>query len=209
MRVRSAPRKKKQPPASAPVLRTTIAATPPARQQGLQGFTVNAFAAVAAVIAIVALSQGVLRDGSSPLTAALLPDTSPAADEARAEIGLEHAKPVTLSLALTTNGPRGVADLRHDALETIFISLPSSWTKREVGGVPLSAVQADSPVFGFTRWRIPPNALVSFDIIPPQTILLHNPSGIPAEIDLTRVDLAKNSVERDIILIQKGSAVLW
>jgi hypothetical protein len=102
-----------------------------------------------------------------------------------------------------------VADLHHDALETIAVSLPSSWARREVAGVPLSEVLADAPTFGFTRWHIPPGALVSFDITPPPTILLHSPSGIPAEIRLTRVNLETQEVERGVVLVQEGSVELW
>lgn len=201
VRVHRAPHKKKRA-ASPPI------APPPARpsvhpqETGRHGFTLHAAAAVAAVVAVVVLSQGALREGASSLTAELIPGE-------RAEIGLEHTKPVTLSLSFTTNGPKGIADIRHDALETVHVSLPSSWTKREVGGVPLAAVTADPPVFGFTRWSVPAGAVVSFDVTPPSTILLHNPSGIPAEVRLTRVNLTKNSVERNIILVQEGSVLLW
>ena len=201
VRVHRAPQKKKRA--------ATLSLTPepaltalPLQTSSRQGFTLHAAAAIAAIVAVVMLSQGALRDGAPSLTAQLLPGE-------RAEIGLEHTKPVTLSLSFTTNGTQGVADVRHDALETVYLSLPSSWTKREVGGVPLTSVTSDPPYFGFTRWSIPAGALVSFDITPPQTILLHNPSGIPTEVELTRVDLAKNVVERDIILIQDGSTLLW
>ncbi|MFH1444422.1 MAG: hypothetical protein ABIG34_03460 [Candidatus Peregrinibacteria bacterium] len=198
VRVHSAPRRKKSVSAPAPQI---VAAPQPARTDG-QGFSLHVAAAVAAVIAVVVLSQGALRDGAPSFMAQLLPSQ-------RIEIGLEHARPVTLVLSLTTNGTKGVADIRHDSLETIALSLPQSWTKREVGGVPLAAVTADPPTFGFTRWSIPPGAIVSFDVTPPSTILLHNPSGVPAEIRLTRVDLEQNAVERDILLVQEGSILLW
>jgi len=198
VRVHRAPRRKKPAPPPAPQI---VATTPPARTDG-QGFSLHVAAAIAAVIAVVVLSQGALRDGAPSFMAQLLPSQ-------RIEIGLEHTKPVTLVISLTTNGTKGVVDIRHDALETIALSLPQSWIKREVGGVPLTDVTSDPPTFGFTRWNIPPGAIVSFDVTPPSTILLHNPSGVPADIRLTRVDLERNVVERDIILIQEGSTLLW
>lgn len=201
VRVRSVPHRKKRaaPPPATLSAALPVTAVQPAERQG---FTLHAAAAVAAIVAVVVLSQGALRDGASSLTAALIPGE-------RAEIGLEHTKPVTLSLSFTTNGTNGVMDIRHDALETVYLSLPSTWIRREVGGVPLTAVTADPPVFGFTRWSMPAGALVSFDVTPPSTILLHNPSGIPADIRLTRVDLEQNAVERDILLVQEGSILLW
>ena len=201
MRVHRAPQKKKRAAVTlvAPAPALTAA---PVQESGRQGFTLQAAAAVAAIVAVVTLSQGALKEGAPSLTAQLIPGE-------RIEIGLEHTKPVTLSLSFTTNGSKGIADIRHDALETVHVSLPSSWAKREVGGVPLAAVTADPPALDFTRWSVPTGAVVSFDVTPPETILLHNPSGIPAEVKLTRVDLTKNSVERDIILVQDGSTLLW
>jgi len=201
VRVHRAPQKKKRVVAR-PIAPVPTPTAVPLQETGRQGFTLHAAAAVAAIVAVVMLSQGALRDGASSLKADLLSGD-------RVEIGLEHTKPVTLSLSFTTNGSKGVADIRHDALETVYVSLPSSWAKREVGGVPLAAVTADPPALGFTRWSVPTGAVVSFDVTPPETILLHNPSGIPAEVKLTRVDLKQNLVERDIILIQDGSTLLW
>jgi len=162
----------------------------------------QAVAAVAAIIAVVAIAQGTIRSETPVLTAQVTQGE-------KTEIGLEHSKPITLSLALTVNGRKGVADIRHDALETAHLSLPSSWVRREVKGVPLSAVTAEEPIFGFTRWALPPGALVSFDIVPPATLVLHHPTNIPAEIELTRVNLANGTVEKDIVLVQDGSVVLW
>lgn len=203
---------------TAPVPAAVLPSPPPAaalpHQENPHGFILHAGAAVAAIIAVVVLSQGALREGAPSLLAELISNSSTIIPSGTlmnrsAEIGLEHTKPVTLTLSFTTNGSKGVADIRHDALETIHVSLPSSWIRREVGGVPLAAVASDEPALGFTRWSVPTGAVVSFDITPPSTILLHNPSGIPTEVELTRVDLAKNSVERDIILVQEGSTLLW
>gem|GEM_PF-994160 len=202
VRVHRAPKQKKKNSSPAPTPAPVVSSPVSPRATGWHEFTLHATAAVAAIVAVVVLSQGALKKGAPSLTAALLPGE-------RVEIALEHTKPVTLSLSFTTNGLKGVADIRHDALETVHVSLPSAWTRREVGGVPLAAVTADEPAFGFTRWSLPAGAVVSFDVTPPSKILLHNPSGIPTEVELTRVNLDKNTVERDIILIQEGSALLW
>ncbi len=212
MRVHRVPKQRGKNASPTPIPTPAVLSPVPPREAGRQRrasleagwheFTLHATAAVAAIIAVVVLSQGALKDGALSLTAELIPGE-------RVEIGVEHTKPVTLSLSFTTNGSKGVADIRHDALETVRVSLPSAWTRREVGGVPLAAVAADEPAFGFTRWSLPAGAVVSFDVTPPARILLHNPSGIPTEVELTRVNLDQNTVERDIVLIQEGSALLW
>ncbi|HBH20218.1 MAG TPA: hypothetical protein DEB30_05100 [Candidatus Peribacter riflensis] len=201
VRVHRAPRGKKLTATPAPA---ALAPAPvlPSLTTPTRGFALHAVAALTAIVAVVAVSQGALRGDAPTLTAQVTTGE-------RSEIGLEHQKPVSLALSLTTNGAKGVADMRHDALETIAVSVPSSWSKREVGGVPFAAVTMDPPTFGFTRYHLPPGAIVSFDLTPPATILLHNPSGVSAEVRLTRVDLEKDTVERDIILVQEGSTLLW
>lgn len=160
-------------------------------------------AALVAVAAVVVFAQGTIRRGSAGLTAQVNPQT-------RAEIGVEHILPLTLSLMISTNGRNGIADLAHDGTGTAHVSLPSSWTRREVRGTPLATVIADPPTFGFTRWSLPAGATVSFSVpVPPSTILLHNPSGVPLQIKLTRVDLATQEVERDVILVQDATTELW
>lgn len=166
------------------------------------------------MVAVVTISQGSIRRLTPALTASVTggeSDFAPsgATPDRRVEIGLEHTKPVTLSLAFTTQFNKGVADFSHDALETIAVSVPSAWMRREVKGVPLLAVTSDQSTFGFTRWHIPPGALVSFDITPPSAILLHNPSGVPAEIRLTRVNLTTQKAERDVVLVKDGTVELW
>lgn len=213
MHVHHTPKAKKSA-APAATVPPPLHATVIPQKDDWHGFLIHAGAAVAAIVAVVVLSQGALREGAPSLLAELISNNATVTPSGTlmnrsAEIGLEHTKPVTLTLSFTTNGSKGVADIRHDALETVYVSLPSSWIRREVGGVPLAAVTADPPSLGFTRWSLPSGAVVSFDVTPPSTILLHNPSGIPAEVELTRVDLAKNSVERDIILVQEGSTLLW
>ncbi len=164
---------------------------------------VHTIAALAAVIAVVVFSQGTIRSGLPGLTANVSP-------QARAEIGVEHVRPLSLSLTVSTNGKSGVVDLGHDGSGTAYLSLPSSWMRREVRGTTLAAVVADPPTFGFTRWAIPAGSTVSFAVpVAPETILLHNPSGVPLQIKLTRVDLVTQEVERDVILIQDATTELW
>lgn len=126
------------------------------------------------------------------------------------EIGVEHNNPASLSLELSTLGTKGIADISHDGTETIFVSVPSDWKKREVRNAPLQSVSSDPPSLGFTRWTLPPNAAISFAIeTAPRSILLHNPSSTPLKVSLAKVNLDTNEVLKDIILVQKASVHLW
>ncbi|PIR49270.1 hypothetical protein COU80_00790 [Candidatus Peregrinibacteria bacterium CG10_big_fil_rev_8_21_14_0_10_55_24] len=127
-----------------------------------------------------------------------------------AEMGIEHTQPLTLSLELSTLKGVALLYLTHeDSEETAYVSLPDTWTRREVRGVELREVASEN-VFGFNRWRFPAGASVTFNIpASPDALLLHNPSSVPLKIRITRVDLETEHVERDVILVQESPVVLW
>lgn len=165
--------------------------------------TVHSLAALAAIIVVAALAQGAIHGGSLDLTAQV-------STQSRAELGIEHTQPITLSLTVSTRGAHGIADISHDGTGTAYVSLPASWTRREVRGASLADASSDPPVFGFTRWHLPAGSMVSFDVpVPPSTILMHNPSGVPLQVKLTRVDVVNNTVEHDSILVKDVSVELW
>lgn len=153
-----------------------------------------------AIVAIILITVVTYRGG----------DTGANLTAGRAEIGIEHTTRLTLSLVLSERGGNGIADISHTSGREIYVSLPMDWTRREVRGAPLATTAGDAPTFGFRRWRIPAGALISFAIPHfPSSMLLHNPSGIPMEIDLTRVDLDTTRTERNVILVQEGTVELW
>ncbi|MFA7681828.1 MAG: hypothetical protein WCX61_02240 [Candidatus Peribacteraceae bacterium] len=127
-----------------------------------------------------------------------------------AEIGVEHTLPLALQLDVSVLHGHGLLDVTHVGDENIALSVPEEWKRREVRNVPLQAVTADAPSFGFVRWHLPAGATVSF-MLPryPQTLLLHNPSNVELKVTMARVDLEKNTVERDVILIQNSPVTLW
>lgn len=128
-----------------------------------------------------------------------------------ADIAVEHSEPLGLSLTYTTKDHReGLFEIAHDGSGTILISLPENWTLREVRRALLSAVSQEAPQLGFIRWGIPAGATVSFRILdPPATATVHNPSGIPLKITLTRVDLAAQATRKDIYLVKDQPAKIW
>lgn len=126
-------------------------------------------------------------------------------------IGIEHVHPLTLSFVLHTSGGKwGIVDFGSITDETIFISLPDTWRRREVRNVALSQVQADPPSFGFVRYTFPPQAVVSF-IVPdlPDHLLLHNPSRVPIQLNLTNANTATQEVKHDVILLQESPKEIW
>ena len=126
-------------------------------------------------------------------------------------IGIEHVHPLTLSFVLhTSGGTWGIVDLGSITDETIFISLPDSWRRREVRSVPLSDVQADPPSFGFVRYTFPPQAVVSF-VVPnlPNHLLLHSPSSVPIQLNLTNINTLTKEVKHDVILLQESPKEIW
>ena len=165
--------------------------------------TTHGIAAIAAIVAVIAVSQGVFRVSPGSFLAQLSPKES-------VEIGVEHTQPMSLSLSVTTEREAGIADISHDAKEAVFLSVPSTWIRREVRGAALSAVTSETPTFGFTRWQLPAGSVISFALpASPSAILLHNPSGVSLQVKVTRVDLEKKTVDRNIVLVKDTSVELW
>lgn len=125
------------------------------------------------------------------------------------EIGVEHTAPLALSIETSTREERSIVDIGNGGTEKIFLSVPSDWERREVRRTTLDEVHADGAGFDYRRWHLPTGATVSYRapyII--GAITVHNPSEIPIKVTLTRVDLDKDLVERDIILIKETPKVL-
>jgi len=128
----------------------------------------------------------------------------------RVEIGVEHELPLSLSLSVSELKGSGLMDLHQEGIEEVFISLPSSWQRKEVRNVPLSSITEENTSFGFTRYQIPAGASVTFAILKyPDTLLVHNPSGVTLKVALTMVDLQTNTVETNVVLVQDSPAQLW
>ena len=127
-----------------------------------------------------------------------------------AEMGVEHALPLSLSMEISSLQGVGLLDITHEGEETIFISLPMSWSRKEVRGVSLSSVREETSSFGFTRWRFPEGASVTFGLPKyPDSLLLHNPSEVSLKINVTQVNLNEGTVTHDIILVQESPVALW
>ena len=128
----------------------------------------------------------------------------------RVEIGVEHELPLSLTFSVSELRGSGLIDIKQEGEEIVSISLPSSWQRKEVRNVPLSEITEENTSFGFKRYQIPAGASVTFAIPQyPDTLLVHNPSGITMKVALTMVDLQTNTVETDVVLVQDSPAQLW
>jgi len=128
-----------------------------------------------------------------------------------AEIGVEHTLPLELSLEMSELYGVGILDLTQNSTEeVVFVSVPSDWERREVRNASLKEITSDSSSFGFTRWRFPPGASISFGVpAAPTMLLLHNPSSISLKVNTLRVDLETEQVERNVLLIKDSPIPLW
>lgn len=127
-----------------------------------------------------------------------------------AEIGVEHAQPLSLSLQVGVKDESAVIEFLSSSQEQIFISVPSDWQRREVRNAPIDSVTADPPSLGFTRWKVPSGAGISFNVVnSPSSAIMHNPSGSPLKLDLAFVDLGTGVTEREVVLIHEETVTLW
>ena len=157
----------------------------------------------AAGVGLIAIAILAVSSASAPaLIGSLRTDT--------VDIGVEHNQPLSLSLEFGVLDDMAVAEFFSESAETILISVPSTWVRREVKNAPIHTVTSELPSLGFTRWTLPARAGISFKIADaPGSLVLHNPSGVQMKLDLVQVDLKSEKVERDVLLIQDDTVRLW
>lgn len=125
-------------------------------------------------------------------------------------IALEHAAPVTLFLTVK-RAREGILFEMGGASDAVHVSVPLSWQRREVWGVPVASVTAEGEGFGFARWRLPPKGSMAFFApLSPSSLVLHNPADSHLTLKLTLLDLEKNRTDTRTILVEKESQkTLW
>lgn len=126
------------------------------------------------------------------------------------DIGVEHELPLSLLLEVGINGESAVYEFYSQSPETILLSVPSTWIRREVRNAPIHTVTAEAPSLGFTRWNLPARAGISFKVHRnPDSVILHNPSGIQMKLNMSIADVQREEVVKDVKLIQGHTAKLW
>ena len=131
-------------------------------------------------------------------------------DRTVVDIGIEHETPLSLAMEVGVIGQEAAIEFYSESGETILISVPSTWVRREVRNAPIHTVTAELPALGYTRWTLPPRAGIAFRAPEaPDSVVLHNPTEVQMKLALVRVDVAREEVERDILLIQGDTMKLW
>ena len=127
------------------------------------------------------------------------------------DIGIEHTKPIAVTLEFTKRDGAGLLQIITESEEMVFISLPSAWQRTEVRNTSIEFVTADAPTFNYSRWHFPPNASISYRIPAdaPDSIVIHNPSHSPLKLSTVVVDLETGSVTRDVVLMKDEPIKLW
>lgn len=119
------------------------------------------------------------------------------------EIGVEHGGGARIAVTYSTGGQAQLVDIGNDGREVVHVSIPEDWERGEVHGAPLAQLVTDAPSFGFRRWSIPAGATVSYRA--PQGwsgLSIHNPSRELLRIRITTVDLARNTADTEVYLLQ-------
>ena len=167
----------------------------PSRSAGI-----HSKAAVAGFVLLAVFSLTSLQ--FSKFGGALLRDT--------ADIGVEHASPLSLYIEVGRLSNSAMIDMYSDTTETVKISVPSEWSLREVRNATVDDIASDEPTFGFTRWSVPAHAGVSF-YAPngPESIMLHNPSGVQMKVNISNIDIEAQTVERNVLLVTNNSVTLY
>ncbi|PIR53762.1 hypothetical protein COU75_04380 [Candidatus Peregrinibacteria bacterium CG10_big_fil_rev_8_21_14_0_10_42_8] len=157
-------------------------------------------AALAGFVLLIVFSCTSLQ--FSKLGGVLLRDT--------ADIGVEHVQPLSLYVEVGKLSTSAMVDIFSDSDEEIKISVPSDWTLREVRNTPAKDITSDEPTFGFSRWHLPAHSGVSFYAFNgPESILLHNPSGVQMKVNLVTVEIEAETVDRNVILVTDSSVTLY
>ena len=131
-------------------------------------------------------------------------------DATTADIALEHALPAELELSMSTREHQAVVEIALHGKEDMHLTVPSDWERTEVKHVALSDIVSEPAMFGFTRFRIPAGARVTYKVLnAPEHVLLHNPSKQPLKVTYTLVHLDTDEVLHDVVLLNDAAKKLW
>lgn len=138
---------------------------------------------------------------------------SPASDSPTpgipADIAVEHASSLTLSLRYGTGRSRGIVEIVTEGNDASAISVPEAWQRREVRGGTLAAVTADPPSLGFVRWHLPPRVTLSFWTPAIPSLVVKNASKTPLLVVTKRVDVVSGKVLEDSVIIKDKEVMVW
>lgn len=143
-------------------------------------------------------------------TAAVL-EYRPAPPSHIVDIGIEHTEPTSVTLDISVlHGVAIVEVTSTDSTSESFVSVPDTWQRREVRNAAIADVTSEESAFGFTRWKLPAGATISYRVHKaPTQIIVHNPSTVPLQITTNYVDLETEVSDHNVFLLQDSSMALW
>ena len=125
------------------------------------------------------------------------------------DVTIEHTAPVTLTVLASAGKSDGIIEFHTDGEETVTLTVPTSWQRREVRGAALETVTADPLSVTGTRWHLPPRVTLSFRVQQSPALIVRNPSGIPVLIEGRKVNVVTGAVEKKNVLVKDSVIRLW
>lgn len=126
----------------------------------------------------------------------------------RAGIGIEHRQPLPVTILASRAGAQTRIELRHTGEETIRLSVPAQWQETEIRGAKMSDV-ATGTAFGVRTYGLPPNVAIVFSARNVSGLDLYNPSRIPVNVLLKRIDDDAGFADESSVLIQESPSTIW
>lgn len=159
----------------------------------------HAIVALGIFITVVTVSNG-------PLKATILDWQN----EGSFSMAIEHGQVASIAITRGERNGTAIIEFRNDGEHTVLLSLPDNWKRREVRGARLEDFGPTQTGLGYIRWTLPAKATISMAAsVAPRHLTLHHPTASPLKVELQRIDLERDSVDRNVLLIQSSKARLW
>lgn len=165
------------------------------------------FAAVVPLAALLLAAVLLMSERAGTLLGAS--GTPPAAG--RSEITVEHTQSLTLHVTVAAGKREGIVEVSADGPDTVTMSTPASWERREVRGAAIEESSAAPPAFGVARWALPAAVTLSFRVrdADAEGLSVRNASDTPLLVVAKRVNVVTREVQERSVLVKDEVVPLW
>ncbi len=118
-----------------------------------------------------------------------------------------HAGPVSLSVIRGVRSGLEVVEFEPDA--ALFLTVPATWTLREVRGAVLENVQSEPGGTGYTRWTLPSGSRFSFLTDKATHLTVHGAGSGTLLLKIRHIDLQNELTRETTQLLKEGKIQLW
>lgn len=155
-----------------------------------------AFLALGAVLAIVFLGLATVRV------------RIPGNEDIR--IPLHTQGKAQIIFSISRGGTPGIIELQMKSGTGVQMTLPASWTLREVRGMDLSGVTSQAPTLGGRTWSITGKGIASFWMTSQsRSFQLRNTGGNPLAITVKQIFVRENRVDTQEYLVTDRPVQVW